>query len=78
MGAHFPIGIYAIPEISMVGAPEHELTQRKVPYETGSLTELALRQQEGEPDPPSSALDAILKARRADFTGKFANSRVRL
>jgi NAD(P) transhydrogenase len=35
MAPHFPIGIYAIPEISMVGAPEHELTQRKVPYETG-------------------------------------------
>src|SRR3989441_2136566 len=35
MAAHFPIGIYAIPEISMVGAPEHELTERKVPYETG-------------------------------------------
>ena len=35
MGAHFPIGIYAIPEISMVGTPEHELTQWKVPYETG-------------------------------------------
>lgn len=35
MAAHFPIGIYAIPEISMVGAPEHELTQQKVPYETG-------------------------------------------
>jgi NAD(P) transhydrogenase len=35
MEAHFPIGIYAIPEISMVGAPEHELTQQKVPYETG-------------------------------------------
>jgi NAD(P) transhydrogenase len=33
--SHFPIGIYAIPEISMVGAPEHELTARKVPYETG-------------------------------------------
>ena len=32
---HFPIGIYSIPEISMVGAPEHELTARKVPYETG-------------------------------------------
>jgi NAD(P) transhydrogenase len=32
---HFPIGIYAIPEISMVGAPEHELTSQKVPYETG-------------------------------------------
>src|SRR5262245_35385839 len=32
---HFPIGIYAIPEISMVGAPEHELTSQKVPYESG-------------------------------------------
>jgi NAD(P) transhydrogenase len=35
MASHFPIGIYAIPEISMVGAPEHELTARRVPYETG-------------------------------------------
>ena len=35
MGAHFPIGIYAIPEISMVGATEEELTRAKVPYETG-------------------------------------------
>lgn len=35
MAAHFPVGIYAIPEISMVGAPEHELTARKVPYEAG-------------------------------------------
>ncbi|MGH7353404.1 MAG: Si-specific NAD(P)(+) transhydrogenase [Candidatus Rokuibacteriota bacterium] len=35
MAAHFPIGIYAIPEISMVGAPEHELTEKRVPYETG-------------------------------------------
>jgi NAD(P) transhydrogenase len=35
MATHFPIGIYAIPEISMVGAPEHELTAQKVPYETG-------------------------------------------
>ncbi len=35
MEPHFPIGIYAIPEISMVGAAEHELTEKKVPYETG-------------------------------------------
>ncbi len=35
MAAHFPIGIYAIPEVSMVGAPEHELTKQKVPYEIG-------------------------------------------
>jgi NAD(P) transhydrogenase len=34
--AHFPIGIYSIPEISMVGETEHELTGRKVPYETGA------------------------------------------
>src|SRR6185312_1611231 len=35
MGQHFPIGIYAIPEVSMVGAAEHELTKAKVPYEVG-------------------------------------------
>ncbi len=35
MADHFPIGIYAIPEISMVGATERELTAAKVPYETG-------------------------------------------
>ncbi|HWZ58599.1 MAG TPA: Si-specific NAD(P)(+) transhydrogenase [Gemmatimonadaceae bacterium] len=35
MQPHFPIGIYAIPEVAMVGAPEHELTKQKIPYETG-------------------------------------------
>lgn len=35
MPKHFPYGIYAIPEISMVGANEKELTFLKVPYETG-------------------------------------------
>jgi NAD(P) transhydrogenase len=35
MASHFPIGIYAVPEISMVGATEHELTKAKVPYELG-------------------------------------------
>jgi NAD(P) transhydrogenase len=35
MAAHFPIGIYAIPEISMVGATEEALTTERVPYETG-------------------------------------------
>lgn len=35
MASHFPIGIYAIPEVGMVGAPEHELTRNKVPYEVG-------------------------------------------
>lgn len=35
MQAHFPYGIYSIPEISMVGATEAELTEQKVPYETG-------------------------------------------
>lgn len=35
MASHFPIGIYAIPEISMVGETEETLTEKKVPYETG-------------------------------------------
>ena len=29
------LGIYAIPEMAMVGALEHELTRKKIPYETG-------------------------------------------
>jgi len=35
MAAHFPVGIYAMPEISMVGATEQELTKARVPYEVG-------------------------------------------
>lgn len=35
MSSHFPIGIYAIPEISMAGETEQALTKAKVPYETG-------------------------------------------
>lgn len=35
MSTHFPIGIYAVPEISMVGDAEHTLTKQSVPYETG-------------------------------------------
>jgi NAD(P) transhydrogenase len=35
MRRHFPIGIYSIPEISMVGATEQQLTKSRVPYETG-------------------------------------------
>jgi len=35
MADHFPIGIYAIPEISMAGKTEGELTEKKIPYETG-------------------------------------------
>eukprot|EP00474_Spongospora_subterranea_P002747 CRZ03205.1 hypothetical protein [Spongospora subterranea] len=31
----FPYGIYTIPEISMIGANERELTQNKIAYETG-------------------------------------------
>jgi NAD(P) transhydrogenase len=35
MAGHFPIGIYSVPEISMVGAPEHHLTASRTPYEVG-------------------------------------------
>ncbi len=31
----FPFGIYAIPEISMVGMHEEELTRKAIPYESG-------------------------------------------
>jgi len=33
--ALFPIGIYSIPEISMIGSTEQELTAGRVPYEVG-------------------------------------------
>jgi NAD(P) transhydrogenase len=33
--AHLPVGIYAIPELSMAGPPEHALTEQRIPYETG-------------------------------------------
>ena len=35
MADHFPIGIYSVPEISMVGSTEQTLTKDKVPYEVG-------------------------------------------
>jgi NAD(P) transhydrogenase len=36
--ALFPYGIYAIPEISMVGRTEEELTEQGVPYEVGKAS----------------------------------------
>ena len=33
--AHFPFGIYSVPEISMIGMTEQELTAKKIPYEVG-------------------------------------------
>jgi NAD(P) transhydrogenase len=35
LASHFPVGIYSIPEISMVGPPEQLLTSERVPYESG-------------------------------------------
>jgi NAD(P) transhydrogenase len=45
-----PYGIYAIPEISMVGSTEEELTRDKAPYEIGlaRYTELAKGQMLGD------------------------------
>ncbi len=44
-----PYGIYTIPEISMVGATEQELTEKKIPYEVGQskYAELAKGQMVG-------------------------------
>lgn len=33
---HFPFGIYSVPEMSVVGATEQELTAKKIPYDTGA------------------------------------------
>ena len=33
--AHFPFGIYAVPEMSMVGMTEQELIEKKIAYEAG-------------------------------------------
>jgi NAD(P) transhydrogenase len=45
-----PYGIYTIPEISMVGATEEELTRSKTPYESGlaRYSELAKGQMLGD------------------------------
>ena len=45
-----PYGVYTIPEISMVGATEEQLTNEKVPYETGisRYAELAKGQMLGD------------------------------
>ncbi|MGA2583225.1 MAG: Si-specific NAD(P)(+) transhydrogenase [Tepidisphaeraceae bacterium] len=48
----FPYGIYAIPEISMVGKTEEQLTHAGIPYEAGiaQYKELARAQLLGDPD----------------------------
>lgn len=48
--ALFPFGIYAVPEISMVGKTEQELTEEGVPYEAGlaSYKEIARGQLLGD------------------------------
>lgn len=32
---YFPFGIYSVPEMSVIGATEHELTEQRIAYETG-------------------------------------------
>jgi len=46
----FPYGIYTIPEISMVGKTERELTEAKIPYEVGvaRYDEIAKGQMAGD------------------------------
>jgi serine/threonine protein kinase len=69
-------------DVYSLGVVLYQMLAGKVPYETGSLTELALRQQEGEPDPPSTlnpevghALDrAIARALAADPLLRYASA----
>ncbi len=48
----FPFGIYAVPEISMVGKTEQELQQNSIPYEVGiaRMREIARGQIQGGAD----------------------------
>ncbi len=52
LSALYPFGIYAIPEISWVGATEAQLTKQGVPYETGvaRYKEIARGQILGDPN----------------------------
>ena len=49
MVAHLPIGIYALPEVSAIGPPEHDLVLKKIPYVIGiaRYRSLARRQLPG-------------------------------
>ena len=72
MGKHFPIGIYSIPEISMVGQTEEELTNQKVPYETGiaRFNEIARGQISGD---DSGMFKMIFGRRTGSFLASIAS-----
>jgi eukaryotic-like serine/threonine-protein kinase len=69
-------------DVYSLGVVLYQLVTGRVPYETGSLTELALRQQEGEPPPASlsnpdvnPALDRVLARCLAPTTnGRYASA----
>jgi NAD(P) transhydrogenase len=64
----FPYGIYTIPEISMVGRTEEELTQHEVPYEVGKALyrEIARGQIIGD---ASGLLKLIFRADTRELIG---------
>lgn len=49
--ALFPYGIYTIPEISMVGQSEQQLTQQNIPYEVGLARYREIAQDSSSPIP---------------------------
>jgi NAD(P) transhydrogenase len=64
----FPYGIYAVPEISMVGRTEEELTRQDVPYEVGKANyrEIARGQIIGD---STGLLKLIFHAETLDLLG---------
>jgi NAD(P) transhydrogenase len=64
----FPFGIYAIPEISMVGKNEEELTKAGVPYEVGKARYREIARGEIIGD-PNGLLKLIFRADTHELLG---------
>lgn len=71
MAELFPFGIYTIPEISMVGQTEEQLTMKKVPYEVGiaKYAELAKSMMLGD---ESGMLKLLFERNTHDLLGVHA------
>ncbi len=71
-----PYGVYTIPEISMVGATEEQLTSDKVPYETG-IAALRRTGQRADVGRRSGLSEAGLRSHQPEAAGRAHYRRTR-